>query len=209
MGSQIEVQGHDPCWPYLLRQSLLRQRRLPIRLSHSDKVGQLGGPENDDFGMNRQKSSQTGWVHTLVDIDDDILPGFASETIQRLGLGLGKTLLALSMIALNYKEGCGPSIIVAPLSCCQQWMYEIAKFFEPDTLNSICLVGEQASPVQLYKYSVVVTSYQQVAAEVSRAQRFLAAIKASKKGELERKDLPKRSSLLCCLASWSSLARNA
>ncbi|KAF4950423.1 hypothetical protein FSARC_13203 [Fusarium sarcochroum] len=58
----------------------------------SDRVGQLGGPDNDDFGMNRQKSSQTGWIHTLVDINDVILPGFANETVQRLGLGPFKGL---------------------------------------------------------------------------------------------------------------------
>ena len=43
--------------------------------------------------------------------------------------GLGKTLSALSMIARASHHGRGPSVIVAPLSCCQQWMQEINKFF--------------------------------------------------------------------------------
>ncbi|KAK1772718.1 hypothetical protein QBC33DRAFT_565180 [Phialemonium atrogriseum] len=39
--------------------------------------------------------------------------------------GLGKTLPALMAIAAKFREGGGPSVVVAPLSCCRQWMSEM------------------------------------------------------------------------------------
>jgi len=42
--------------------------------------------------MNRQKFFETGYIQALVDLNDNILPGFANETIQRLGLGPSQAL---------------------------------------------------------------------------------------------------------------------
>lgn len=44
--------------------------------------------------------------------------------------GLGKTLSTLMAISASRTQGYGPSVIVAPPSCCQQWMREINAFFE-------------------------------------------------------------------------------
>ncbi|KAI7766783.1 hypothetical protein LZL87_005083 [Fusarium oxysporum] len=44
--------------------------------------------------------------------------------------GLGKTLVALAVAALSWKLGDVPSLIVAPLSCCREWMAEIDAFFD-------------------------------------------------------------------------------
>ncbi|KAL6925066.1 hypothetical protein ACHAP8_001066 [Fusarium lateritium] len=57
----------------------------------SDTISQLAGPENN-FRMDAQKPSDSGWVHALLDIDGSLLPGFANETIRRVGLSPYKGL---------------------------------------------------------------------------------------------------------------------
>lgn len=37
--------------------------------------------------MNRLKSAETGWILASVDVNGSILPGFANETVSRLGMG--------------------------------------------------------------------------------------------------------------------------
>ncbi|KAG5746192.1 hypothetical protein H9Q69_004018 [Fusarium xylarioides] len=49
--------------------------------------------------------------------------------------GLGKALEALAVAALSWEPGDGPSLIVAPLSCCSQRMAEIDAFFDTDAIK--------------------------------------------------------------------------
>lgn len=44
--------------------------------------------------------------------------------------GLGKTLSALMPIASAVSQGSGPAVVVAPASCCLQWMHEIDELFD-------------------------------------------------------------------------------
>ncbi|KAG9503677.1 hypothetical protein J7337_003628 [Fusarium musae] len=111
--------------------------------------------------------------------------------------GFGKTLSALSTIAVSTaKSGSinGPCVIVAPYSCCRQWMVEIDSFFGQDQMPSICLLGEALTPKDLWKYKVVVTSYSNVAAEVTRVHKFIRGIEAYNQGKATQP--PKRPMLV-------------
>ncbi|RKK98132.1 hypothetical protein BFJ68_g9281 [Fusarium oxysporum] len=111
--------------------------------------------------------------------------------------GFGKTLCALSTIALSTaKSGSikGPCLIVAPISCCRQWMAEIDNFFGQDQMPSICLLGEALTPTDLWKYKVVVTSYSNVAAEVTRVHKFIRGVDAYNQGKAAQP--PKRPMLV-------------
>ncbi|KAG5781102.1 hypothetical protein H9Q73_005234 [Fusarium xylarioides] len=70
--------------------------------------------------------------------------------------GLGKALEALAVAALSWEPGDGPSLIVAPLSCCSQRMAEIDAFFDT------------------YRVEITSSSY---LTEVNRVARFQDAIK--------------------------------
>ncbi|KAF4502692.1 global transactivator [Fusarium agapanthi] len=99
--------------------------------------------------------------------------------------GFGKTLSVLSTIAMSTaKSGSinGPCVIVAPYSCCRQWMTEIDNFFGQDQMPSICLLGEALTPTDLWKYKVVVTSYSNVAAEVTQVHKFIRGVDAYNQG---------------------------
>ncbi|KAH6971340.1 hypothetical protein EDB80DRAFT_693685 [Ilyonectria destructans] len=52
---------------------------------YDDDNGEL--VDDTSFGMNRLKSAETGWIFALVDVNGSILPGFANETVSRLGMG--------------------------------------------------------------------------------------------------------------------------
>ncbi|KAF5530049.1 global transactivator [Fusarium mexicanum] len=111
--------------------------------------------------------------------------------------GFGKTLSALATISVSVaKNGStkGPCVIIASLSCCRQWMAEIDRFFGKDQMPAICLVGETLSPLDLYKYKVVVTSYSYVSAEVTRTHNFLIGIQDYKRGVITQP--PKRPMLV-------------
>ncbi|EWG45972.1 hypothetical protein FVEG_06600 [Fusarium verticillioides 7600] len=99
--------------------------------------------------------------------------------------GFGKTLSALATISVSMaKSGSakGPCVIIAPLSCCRQWMAEIDRFFEQDQMPAVCLVGDALCPTDLWKYKVVVTTYTYVSAEVIRTRKFLSGIDDYTKG---------------------------
>ncbi len=51
--------------------------------------------------------------------------------------GLGKTLPALMTIAASRRLGDGPCVVVAPVSCCAQWMREITCFFSEVILQTL------------------------------------------------------------------------
>ncbi|XEU99122.1 hypothetical protein FSHL1_004409 [Fusarium sambucinum] len=106
--------------------------------------------------------------------------------------GLGKTLSALAMISRFNSIGDGPSVIIAPLSCCQQWMEEINKFFQDGTMPAICLANHKTTVNRLYEYKIVITSYNQVSAEFARLQRYTRALEGYAKGRIKLDDLPKR-----------------
>ncbi|KAF4452838.1 global transactivator [Fusarium austroafricanum] len=109
--------------------------------------------------------------------------------------GFGKTLSALATISVSTAESGstkGPCVIVAPLSCCRQWIAEIDRFF--GHMPAICLIGEALCPTDLWKYKVVVTSYSYVAAEVTRTHKFLNGIKDYKRGIINQP--PKRPMLV-------------
>ncbi|KAF5700423.1 global transactivator [Fusarium mundagurra] len=111
--------------------------------------------------------------------------------------GFGKTLSALATISVSLaKSGSikGPCVIVAPFSCCRQWMAEIETFFGQDQMPAICLIGEALCPTDLWKYKVVVTSYPYVCAEVTRTRNFLRGIDDYKKGIITQP--PKRPMLV-------------
>ncbi|KAM0319440.1 hypothetical protein ACHAPQ_010348 [Fusarium lateritium] len=132
--------------------------------------------------------------------------------------GFGKTLSALATISVSTAEigsTKGPCVIVAPLSCCRQWMAEIDRFFGhvcasdnvgidasnvpmltriQDQMPAICLIGEALCPTDLWKYKVVVTSYPYVAAEVTRTHKFVNGIRDYKRGIITQP--PKRPMLV-------------
>ncbi|KAF5530264.1 global transactivator [Fusarium mexicanum] len=84
------------------------------------------------------------------------------------------------------------------------WMAEIQKYFEDDFLPAFLLTGEQVSPVQLYKYKVIVTSYHQVSAELGRIQNYYSLLKAARSGSIQVSDYPARPNL-CLLSGMSEL----
>lgn len=108
--------------------------------------------------------------------------------------GLGKTLTALAVASLRG----GTSIVVAPTSCANQWKQEVHRFFGvspfridhcvaqrnlrsltsllQNCMPCISLLTEEATPVQLHQYRIVITSYHQIAAELGRKERCLAAV---------------------------------
>ncbi|KAF4473487.1 global transactivator [Fusarium agapanthi] len=93
--------------------------------------------------------------------------------------GFGKTLSALATISVSVaKSGStkGPCVIVTPLSCCRQWMAEIDRLFGQDQMPAICLARETLSPLDLWKYKVMVTSYSYVSAEVTQTHKFINSI---------------------------------
>ncbi|KAL4727264.1 hypothetical protein ACLX1H_006170 [Fusarium chlamydosporum] len=104
--------------------------------------------------------------------------------------GLGKTLSALAMIARFDSPERGPSVIVAPSSCCHQWMQEIGKFSKDDTMPAICTVDQELGINRLYQYKIVVTSYEQVHDELALLQRYTQALDDYHKGHLEIQDIP-------------------
>lgn len=123
--------------------------------------------------------------------------------------GAGKTLAVLMAIAMTPREGYGPSVIVAPASCCQQWMDEIDKFFDEVSkfplsfyvaadirsplqavMPALCVVDMNVPLSQYFKYRVIVTSYQHVAAELGRVNRFSEAMRAYRRGEIALSEVP-------------------
>lgn len=122
--------------------------------------------------------------------------------------GFGKTLIALMAIATTPREGLGPSVVVAPTSCRRQWGVEAQKYFEKvrETERSVTMAladthqgkmkvlslapGEKISPLELYKYDVVLISYQQARSELTRINKYLEAVHEYKAGKTEK--LPTR-----------------
>lgn len=68
-----------------------------------------------------------------------------------------------------------------------------------DFLPALLLAGEQVSPIQLYKYKVIVASYHQVSAELGTIQRYYSLLRGARSGSIERSEYPARPSL--CLLS--------
>ncbi|CCT61688.1 uncharacterized protein FFB20_13432 [Fusarium fujikuroi] len=74
-------------------------------------------------------------------------------------------------------------------------MSEIQKYLKDDCLPALLLAGEQVSPIQLYKYKVIVASYHQVTRETEEqnmkvaqnplAHTTLYTLKLSKKWFIE------------------------
>ncbi|KAH6950646.1 P-loop containing nucleoside triphosphate hydrolase protein [Fusarium avenaceum] len=104
--------------------------------------------------------------------------------------GLGKTLTALAVASLRG----GTSIVVAPTSCANQWKQEVHRFFG-NYMPCISLLTEEATPVQLHQYRIVITSYHQIAAELGRKERCLAAVADYETQEPGSQSPPKRPSL--------------
>ncbi|QSZ30136.1 hypothetical protein DSL72_004656 [Monilinia vaccinii-corymbosi] len=84
-------------------------------------------------------------------------------------MGLGKTLEMLAIIVANPRpkgaenRGIGPTLIVAPLSICPQWVAEIAKHLANANLNVILYSKSQKLTLNtLIKCDLVVTSYEQI-----------------------------------------------
>ncbi|KAI6368048.1 hypothetical protein MCOR25_004731 [Pyricularia grisea] len=90
--------------------------------------------------------------------------------------GLGKTLSSLMAASESRRPGDGPCVVVAPRSCCDQWMREGNRFFG-DNLKMIMVTGEPISPMELFKYDVVVTAYSTLVAETQRCKKYINAIK--------------------------------
>ena len=62
--------------------------------------------------------------------------------------GLGKTLSALLAIAaIPKKSRSGPCLVVAPQSCCDQWINQISTFFDPTELRPIKILGSDSGKV--------------------------------------------------------------
>ncbi|KAI7923635.1 global transactivator [Pyricularia oryzae] len=118
----------------------------------------------------------------------------SSDSIFQGGLiadppGLGKTLSALMAVSETRSPGAGPCVVVAPRSCCDQWMREGKRFFG-DHLKMIMLTGEPLSPLQLHKYDVIVTAYSTIVAEARQYKKYINALKGYKGRRGERP--PKR-----------------
>lgn len=126
--------------------------------------------------------------------------------------GLGKTLQVLMAMASARELGDGPCVVICPSSCVSQWKQEAAKFFyevswferhylrlkeamltvEPQSnMKTIVLVGETVTPVDLFKYQLVITSYSQVVSDLVRRRKFLKDIDSHIPGTM----LPKRPAL--------------
>jgi hypothetical protein len=67
--------------------------------------------------------------------------------------------------------GRDPSVVVAPLSCCRQWMSEIDVAFG-NGMKAMQVVVPGMLPADLFKYDVVVTSYHYVSAELAKINPF-------------------------------------
>ncbi|RFN49403.1 global transactivator [Fusarium flagelliforme] len=74
--------------------------------------------------------------------------------------------------------------LVTPLSCCQQWMKEIKKFFNDDSMSAFRLARDRANVDDIFRYKIIVTSYRQVSAELGRLRQSPKRIWAYHKGRL-------------------------
>ncbi|KAM0344537.1 hypothetical protein ACHAPU_007515 [Fusarium lateritium] len=124
--------------------------------------------------------------------------------------GFGKTLVALATIvsiSANPEPKSGFSLIVAPVSCIQQWMAEIDLYFRQWQPPAICLHGENKTirPIDLWKYKIVVTSYSYLADEVMRITKFKEEMKAYKAGATSQ--VPKRPTIVLLSGVWNQHPR--
>ncbi|KIH93418.1 hypothetical protein SPBR_04120 [Sporothrix brasiliensis 5110] len=103
--------------------------------------------------------------------------------------GLGKTLPTLMAIAMSERVGRGPCVIIAPNSCCLQWINEAKKFLAKP-LKVLLLLDDDVNPVELFKYDLVVTSYNKVSAEFRRLNNYRSRLKTFR--AKDNLPLPKR-----------------
>lgn len=111
--------------------------------------------------------------------------------------GMGKTLAMLMAIKSASTETDGPCLIVAPPSCGPQWKKEIDTFFKPGEMPSHLLTDRTTSPLDLFRYKVIICSYTYLAAEKTAKAKYLNRLKEHRQGL--RKECPKRPHL--CLLS--------
>jgi len=85
-------------------------------------------------------------------------------------MGLGKTIQALALLLDQASKG--PSLVVAPLSVCHNWMDETQRF--APGLNPILFHGTQRGNLleQLGKNDLLVTSYGVMATEILRLKKI-------------------------------------
>ena len=76
-------------------------------------------------------------------------------------MGLGKTLMTISLIATHQKESSSGlnTLIVVPLTLLSQWQNEIEKHTEPHALSVIEFYGSERSSIELEDYDIVLTTY--------------------------------------------------
>ncbi|KAL8878047.1 MAG: hypothetical protein Q9198_004062 [Flavoplaca austrocitrina] len=86
--------------------------------------------------------------------------------------GLGKTLALLMTFSIGRKRGDGPSLVVVPASCGRQWIEEIRVQFQEGKVRALLLNDNSISPSDLYRYDVIVTSYNYVVSEAARLAKF-------------------------------------
>ncbi|KAB5580374.1 P-loop containing nucleoside triphosphate hydrolase protein [Coniochaeta sp. 2T2.1] len=84
--------------------------------------------------------------------------------------GLGKTLSSLIPI-YRAKNGRGPSVVVAPLSCCRQLLAEVERAFGK-TLKAALVVGPGMPAARIFESDVIITSYNHVSAEFAKLNHF-------------------------------------
>ena len=136
--------------------------------------------------------------------------------------GLGKTLALLMTFVIGRKPGDGPSVVVAPASCCRQWMEEIRSQFEEvcttfestlnfsmlyltvnilqGTLRALLLADSSFLPHDLYQYDVIITSYNYVVSESSRLAKFDKQMEDYEKGKTTLP--PKRPRVVLLSGIW-------
>lgn len=82
-------------------------------------------------------------------------------------MGLGKTLQVIALITDRKQHGCGPALVIAPVSLLENWRRELDKF----TVGLKVLIHQGAGRTGLYtellNYDVVIVSYGTVSSDLS------------------------------------------
>ncbi|KAF2486516.1 P-loop containing nucleoside triphosphate hydrolase protein [Neohortaea acidophila] len=86
--------------------------------------------------------------------------------------GTGKTLSVLLAIYQDYDPGDGPCVVVVPANHDQHWMDEINKCFKKGMLPAVLLNDESITPFDLFRYRVVIVTYDYLVAERRRMVQF-------------------------------------
>ncbi|KAI7267982.1 Undecaprenyl diphosphate synthase [Hortaea werneckii] len=114
--------------------------------------------------------------------------------------GMGKTLQLLRLISIGRQAGDGPSVVVAPSSCCRQWVEEVKDNFKDGTTPTLLLTDKNVGTAELCRYKLIVVSCSYLVSEYRRLIKFDQEMDEYEKGN--RVALLKRMKVILLSGVW-------